>query len=105
MGWFCVSDDGCCGHAGLCLLVLQPEREGVCFQYVERVEVSTLLFVLSFVCRAVLRSLDVPSSWHVSLGLFSIVEVARVAWQRWLGLIAKRCGVFWAAWGLCVVAL
>ena len=41
--------------------------------------------------------LGLPSSWHVSLRLFSIVEVAMVAWPRWLGVPARRCEVFGAA--------
>ena len=33
------------------------------------------------------------------------MEVARVAWQVWLGVFAKRCGMFWAACELCGAAV
>ena len=81
------------GNEGESLLGLQPERESVPFQCVARRKCSSSSTPFG---RAVL---DLPvahiliPTWLAQLlecfcRFFSIVEVARVDWQRWLGVFA-----------------
>ena len=70
------------------------------------------LFFLTFLQSSVGHTAGTHTGSHLiwsALGgflcFFNLVEVARVDWQVWLGVFAKRCGMFWAACELCGAAV
>ena len=79
---------------GRCLFVLLPSRESVRFHDVEKGECMTFSFfgraVLHFQQHTYIFPLGLPSSWQVSLVIFSIVEVAKV-------VLAEVAGSVWWA--------